>query len=475
MNHGRYIKYLLPAMAILVATLFLISPMQAGTGQTVAPSTAQADYQPDPSLNVQATWSIFNSSMAYNQYVNATGNPEYLNVEPAKGNYISLNPADIQSSTLQNKTYLNASKWTSDFTTSGGIVASLKQDGEFVQVSTNASAEASGQTEAGIPILWNQLPSQNFAYDYITMTGYESGSTAVGWNLAVYNQTAGYASTTSYLYNIIINGTSENTSRGNWSPAGTLGTGGFYASFPLSMIKNLSVTKSTGILIGVQTGTPQETTTQNTITITGFSLTTYPVTLGATSTGEIVSGAIGKAKMSDFSPSIAMQIGNDGYSENLTQPLSLVQANETQAAVASGNYVEQVTYQAKFSLPSAPDLSYSAANFSLGLGAPGSQYVALDVNGVSYLSSIASDQANETVVLLSSVNPTSTISFLAVVDYTASQWNNIAAAPGFFSDPVGFIEYYWWLAISGLGALFGLAGAKYAAGRNAEHDEVIKR
>lgn len=465
-NLGRYAKFILPAMAIMVAILFLIAPtMQTeGAAQRVSPSAtqAQANYEPDPALNVQAVWSSFNSSMTYNEYLNSTGKPAYLNVEKGTGDFISINPGDIKEN-LTYPSYANQSKVGvlnfadyNQVTSNANNTYSTAIAGNDIYLNITTNSNDAIYDALGWTIPFSDMPSSNLQYDYITMEYKLSGSDITGEQsfIELGDNNGGYHTYTT------LNGTGSGYYTFNLASSG----------YNETDFVNHYVSPAIGVSI------PKTTSAESvSLEITGMTIGTYPLSLGTNSTGRVVNGGAGTIRLANFKPAIPMNITNKGYSENLTQPLSLVQANETQAAVASGNYVEQVTYQAKFSLPSAPDLSYSAANFSLGLGAPGSQYVALDVNGVSYLSSIASDQANETVVLLSSVNPTSTISFLAVVDYTASQWNNIAAAPGFFSDPVGFIEYYWWLAISGLGALFGLAGAKYAAGRNAEHDEVIKR
>ena len=125
-------------------------------------------------------------------------------------------------------------------------------------------------------------------------------------------------------------------------------------------------------------------------------------------------------------------------------------------------------YPGQFDLPSAPDLSYGSANLTEQFNVSTAQTQVLDINGVSYLSTISGK--NGTIELLSSVNPNSQTQFLQIVDYTQSQWNSISVAPGIFT--IAGIEYYWWIAVGGLATLIGLAAAAKHAGTKADQERI---
>lgn len=461
------------ALSIVVAFLFLASGMAApmSSGMQANNYTAAKGIQPYETLNSNITWSIFHSSwknpLTYN---NGTANLT-LNTEPStyNKNYISVNASKIQSNALQTK-LLNSSLWDkSELLTGNGVISSLTQTGKYITISTNASASTTGQSEAGIPITWTQLPSQNFAYDYITMTGYESGSKAVGWNIAIYNQTTGDEDSSAYQTPLAINETAHNTQIQIWNAEGTLGTSAFFASFPLSIAKNISVTKSTGIQIAMQTGTPKETTTQNAVTITGLAITEYQMSLGQTATGSTVYASLGNSHLASYSPTMKGNVTNNGYTVAVSQPLQ--KASIQQNAISGSNYIEQVEYQGSFGLPSAPDLSYGPTSLTEQLNISSSQVQVLDINGQSYLSSISGK--NGTITLITAANPTQTTTFLQIVDYTQAQWNSISSAPGLFT--IMGIEYYWWIAVGGLATLLGLAAAAKHAGTKADQERIPKK
>ena len=77
-----------------------------------------------------------------------------------------------------------------------------------------------------------------------------------------------------------------------------------------------------------------------TITINGLAVTTYPISLGMNSTGGAVTQGIGNIHLSVFKPGVPMVIGSNGYSENLTQPMSLTNYTTTQTPITSGNYID---------------------------------------------------------------------------------------------------------------------------------------
>lgn len=449
--------------AIIGTAMFLLS----GGISFAATPAGPTHIQPDPTMNTNITWSTFHNGWQPLEYNNGTANHTLpTQMSTIYNNPITVNMSDMQSPQLQTN-LLNISKWVNQLSTSGGVIASMKQTGKNITISTNATSQDAGQTYAALPLTWNQLPSQNFEYDYITITGYESGSTAVGWNIEIQNQTA-TASSTMFITTILINNTLHQATSGvgDWSPAGTLGTHSFYASFPLSLAKNLSTTKSSGFKIAIQTGTPQETTTQNAITITGLEITEYQAQIGQNSTGKDIYAYTGFDRLSSFNPSMQGNITNNGYTVAVSQ--SLQDLTTQQNAISSGNYIEQVEYQGDFALPSAPDLSYGPANLTEQFNVSTSQTQVLDINGVSYLSTISGK--NGTIQLLSPANPNSQIQFLQIVDYTQSQWNTISNSPGLFT--LAGIEYYWWIAVGGLATLIGLGAAAKHAGTKADQERI---
>jgi hypothetical protein len=458
-------KLILTGFAIFISLIFLMAPIGAASHSISPAATSSVNYQPNPQLNTQATWSTFNSSMAYNEYLNSTGKPAYLNVENGTGNYISINPSDIQSKYLQNDNISSLGTWENiawTRGTGGGIVQTQGKSGNEIYETTNENSTQTSYAYMYYKIPTADLLSNSPAYDYITTIYGIQGTpqTGVMGQIQILNSTeASYTIQSIYPSN----------------------TG--YISINLAQIE-----KESGYTIGLNTsgaGSTQylkiqfsilvpQSTADNTynLTVYGMALTQYAITIGSNSTGIQVNNGIGNIYLSKFSPAIPMAISNSGYSENLTQPLSVVNYTTTQTPITSGNYIEQVGYQATFRLPSAPDISYGAANFTLPLSVPADQFQALDVNGVSYLSTIG-NKTNGTVVLLSSVDPTSSISYLAYVDFTPSQWQSISHPAGIFT--IAGIEYYWFIAVGAIAGLLGLAGGVRHAHNKAEQTEKINR
>ena len=59
-----------------------------------------------------------------------------------------------------------------------------------------------------------------------------------------------------------------------------------------------------------------------------------------------------------------------------------------------------------------------------------------------------------------------------VIDYTTNQWNNVSAPPSFWTNPVGAIEYYWYIA---LGVVLGVVGIGAGIGSKAEGFRAVKK
>lgn len=461
-------KLILTGFAIFISLIFLMAPIGAASHSISPAATTSTNYQPNPSLNVQATWSSYNSSMAYNEYVNSTGQPEYLNVENGTGNYISIDPEDIVSKGYLQQEKLGGYEPWNESTTAGlsttnisYTVNPITENGvqilgiEANVIGTNGGW-ASGNTMQ-IPI--SDYASSNLAYDYLTMIISANLTGGADSNIQVYNSTG-----TSIAITPIIT------------------TGEAYITISMQEIEdkygiglNDTAGKGYSSYFGIQdriTLPSGAAVGKYYSQIDTLSLTTYPITFGSNATGTIITQKTGNIHLANFKPAVPMEILNNGYSENLTQLMSLTNYTTTQTPITSGNYIEQVGYQATFGLPSAPDLSYGAANFTLPLSVPADQFQALDVNGVSYLNEIG-NKTNGTVVLLSSVDATSSISYLAYVDFTPSQWQSISHPAGIFT--IAGIEYYWFIAVGAIAGLLGLAGGVRHAHNKAEQTEKINR
>ena len=204
-----------------------------------------------------------------------------------------------------------------------------------------------------------------------------------------------------------------------------------------------------------------------TFTVYGLAFTDYPLTLGQNATGATISQSGNSAKLSTLDPDFAWQaITDNGYTAAVSQPLQNLTTQ--QSAINTLNYIEQVEYQGQFNLPTAPDISYGAANLTEHFNVSTLQTQVLDINGVSYLSTISGK--NNTIQLLSSVNPNGQTQFLQVVDYTQSQWTSISSPPGIFT--LAGIEYYWEEFIIAILAIVGVGGG--AASRHASNLRNVK-
>ena len=454
--------------AILGTAMFLLS---GATAFAATPSSATVHIQPNPTLNTNITWSTFYNGWNPLEYSNGTAN-QTLNAQPSEfyQNPITVNASAIQSSSLHQEIsstwWNNSANW---WIANGGYdtvttVSNTTTNGEpSITIAGNASALGATEQQAEIPFTWSQMPSQNLAYDYISITGYTYGtSVPISTSAILTNQTSSGAG---HFNNFLtsINESAVFTQNGNSMQRNEP----FFLSTAINA-PNVSLSTSTGISIGISLSTPEETSTPLYITITGMAITTYPLTLGETSTGgeHAATGSLGNSHLTTLNPSFPWTKIQNGYSVAVSQPLQNLTTQQN--AISSGNYIEQVEYQGQFNLPTAPDLSYGSANLTEAFNISTTQTQVLDINGVSYLSTISGK--NGTVQLLSSVSPNSQTQFLQIVDYTQSQWNSISVAPGIFT--IAGIEYYWWIAVGGLATLIGLAAAARHAGTKADQEKI---
>ena len=450
-------KLILTGFAIFISLIFLMAPVGAASHSISPDTTSSTNYQPNPSLNTQATWNTFNSSMGFNEYINTTGNPAYLNVQNGTGNYISIIPGDIKTN-LTYPSYAVPSKW-GVMNTVGDIQGASYVNNTYTEgyagndIYLNITTNANDPSTDGLGIIidLSDMPSSTLSYDYFTLQYIVSGKDITGMQTFV----------------------NPNDNAGNGKIMQTLnGTGSGYISYNLQQTGiNATTYANHAVEPEIYIDAPATTAAESvSLEITGMAITTYPLSLGTNSTGGIVNGGAGTIQLSTFKPAQYVEVVNSGYSENLSQPMSLTNYTTTQTPITSGNYIEQVGYQATFSLPSAPDLSYGEANFTLPLSVPASQFQVLEVNGVSYLSTLG-NKTNGTAELLSSVNPTSTISYLAYVDYTATQWQSISHPAGIFT--YDGIAYYYFIAIGAIAGIIGLAVAAKRANTKAKQAEKV--
>ena len=453
--------------AILGTAMFLLS---GATAFAATPSTGTVHIQPNPTLNTNVTWSTFYNGWNPLEYSNGTTNLTLNAQENAfYANPITVNPADIQTNAFKATLGTSGIYWNKTFSQYGGNIGTTTAGAGKLAITLSSSDTEAVQSKTYWNISTAYIPSLNPSFDYATII-YSSQQTGTGnayINAGVGNGTteAGINGEKAYISN-----ETTHSETGATIPD----TGAAFISMQASQFVNNF--NSGYMQIGISQNLPQ-TTTNGSIavntTITGLLLTSYPVTLGTFSnaTGQhSITGmetADGQDTAAIFDPSFSWSaITNSGYSVAVSQPLQNLTTQQN--AISSGNYIEQVEYQGQFDLPSAPDLSYGSANLTEQFNVSTAQTQVLDINGVSYLSTISGK--NGTVQLLTSVNPNSQTQFLQIVDYTQSQWNSISVIPGIFT--IAGIEYYWWIAVGGLATLTGLAAAAKHAGTKADQERI---
>ena len=465
-------KPFLVVFAISIALIFLMAPVGAASHSfNPAATSTSPNYQPDPSMNTNVSWSTFYNGWTPLEYSNGTGNAT-LNAGTSTiyQNPISVNPAKIKTNlanTYDGINVYNASNWGSKGTGLGtGSIQTITNTSHSITYSVNET-DASGESNYYlISIPTTDLPSNNIAYDYITIGGNLTGYTGMDFSGVIGNST-------DYSEIIAQNGSVKTTYTGtNGIPMQNPAiTEPFWFSVSLKAV-NLTMGTS-NILIGIGYALPKSTADQVfSATINNIGITEYPLTLGTeTINGEkkIVSGTMGNAQLSTFNTSFSWKSINDnGYSVAISaSPNNLTQV---QNPLASGNYIEQVQYSGTFQLPSAPDLSYSGSNITFPLTVPADQIQVLTLGGTSYTNTFG-NKTNGTVTLLSSVNPTQATSYYAIVEYTASQWNSISHPAGFFT--YDGISYYFFIAIGAIAGILGLAGAVRHANNKAWQEKKV--
>ena len=458
-------------MAIFVATLMILSalvialPGSQGREYGMNPAaTASDNIQPNPTLNTNVTWSTFYNGWSPLEYNNGSTNLT-LSANPSSiyANYTRVNPTDIQAAGAlqkdnvgtQNKTWENAT-WTANVNTGDGT-GSFSIASQHLSMKLNDSATTHNTYIVGLEIPISSLPSNNPSYDYITYAGALTGTSMTGVYGVLYLSNSSGQSQSKVIQ----------TTPGNYA----------YSSCSLAQIaaaNNYGITFNTSgkgttsyVEVNLAINTPASSTPETyTYTLYGFALTTEPLTLGTTANGSLIHQTQ-NGLMQTFRPDFSWSsITDNGYTVAVSQPMQNVTTQ--QSAINTAGYIEQVEYQGQFNLPTAPDLSYGAANLTEHFNVSTSQTQVLDVNGVSYLSAISGK--NNTIQLLSSVNPNGQTQFLQIVDYTQSQWTSISSPPGIFT--LAGIEYYWEEFIIAVLAIVGVGAG--AASRHASNLRKVK-
>ncbi len=469
-------KLILTGFAIFISLIFLMAPV-ASASHSISPAatTSSTNYQPDPSLNTNVTWDNFYSGWNPLEFnINATSNGTLnANYSDFYANPVTVNPTEIIApGSLQNEK-IGGEYWnsTGGLITSGNTLQTTDYNATNVTyvpstVTVNGvtyikeTATVTGtippvNVGIGIVIPATDYTSQNLAYDYLTVITSTSAPNGADSTININNGT-----TTAFLTGNIVTG-SNYISISLEQIAKKYGIG-LNTTAGAGYAKEIVIYSDLNLPAGVADGTYSTE-------ITGLALTTQPLYLGTNSTGAQATQGTGNIALAKFSPDFRYNsIINNGYTVAVSQYLQNV--TQTQTPITSGNYIEQVGYQGSFLLPSAPDLSYGSANLTIGLTVPASQFQVLDVNGVSYLPSLG-NKTNGTVALISATNPSTQISYLAYVDYTASQWQSISHPAGIFT--YDGIAYYYFIAIGVIAALIGLGVAAKRANTKAKQAEKV--
>ena len=437
---------------VLLVTLLMLLEAMTGTAPVQSNNPAvTANIQPAPMLNTNITWSTFYHGWNPLEYSNGTANLT-LNAQESSlyANPISINPSDIRANNTFtfDKLGSQSSDWESETvapgTLAGGAVQTFTISNGIITETANTSNAASNSINDLIQVNLSNYPSANLAYDYLTYILSVSGPSTV---TGVHSQLVlgNSSGVNSYQLPTVLPGSPEYqtvtlatiNSMDKFSPS--FNTTGKGTSSYIKLYFALNIPESS-------------TSATYTMEISGLAFTTYPITPGTNATGDRITSSSGNLQLDSFNPSTPMNVTNNGYTVAISQPFQNLTTQ--QSAVSSGGYVEQVEYQGSFMLPTAPDLSYGSTNLTEQFNVSTAQTQVLDINGVSYLSTISGK--NGTVQLLSSVNPNSQTQFLQIVDYTQSQWTSISSPPGIFT--IQGIEYYWEefiiaiLAVVGIGA-----------------------
>ena len=176
---------LLVVVLMILSALVIALPGTQGREYGMNPAaTSSGNIQPNPTLNVNVSWSTFQHGWNPLEYNNGTANLT-LNAQASTlyPNYISVNPADIQAngSLTNNGLGTNKTSWDSYFDhllSSTPQTISIKNGAAIDTFNTSTTEAQSAGIYGTIPITY--YPSDNIAYDYLTMIVGFSGHALTG-------------------------------------------------------------------------------------------------------------------------------------------------------------------------------------------------------------------------------------------------------------------------------------------------------
>ena len=426
---------------------------QGGISPSVSHGYIASGDQPNPTMNTNITWSTFYNGWNTMEYYNGTANTTLnTGLSNIYNNPIGINPTDIKGSGLNSNAIVGQFNSANDWLVIKNTAASEKTTNTSSSISFDSTANT---TVAGIyciedPISIAKLPSANLNFDYLTLTGSIQDTAKTSNTLSIQIQEQN-ATKTVYESVEIINNTAKDIAGGYELP---VNNEAFYIS--TQMNQSTQLTNPTYANIFIIVSTPAETDNIN-LTLNAMAITSTPLTFG-NANNNIPTGSIGNLHLSKLNPNFSWtSINNNGYTVETSQPLQ--NFTVSQASINSGKYVESATYQGVEELQAQPDLTYGVANITMPVNLPGIQYKVAMLNGVSYTGTLG--KMNNGTLNFGTVNPESPNSVIIQVEYTSAQWNSVSSPPGFFSNPVGTIEYYWYIFLGiTLGAIGLGAGIK---------------
>ena len=449
--------------AIFLAALMLVGGLAGAIphSQTATPENT-AITAPNPTMNTNITWSTFHNGWSPLEYNNGTGNQTLnTNMSTFYQNPISVNPTDIKSKNLQNDNLSTGPVWDASAWgqsgLAGGAVGTNGISGTSIYQTANTSDSASYSALQYFTIPVTNFPSNNPNYNFVTVIIKLSGAqmSGVTGQMTLYNSSGnGITILTIYPGQYAFISESLGTLQKDNGYTATFNTTGKGATTYLRFNDWIKLPETSTAAI-------------YNMSIIGIAFGTTPMTLGtAENNGSLiqVSQLNQTGRLQTFNPDFAWtEITNNGYTVATSQQMQNV--SESQGTVSNSKYVEQATYQGSFALPTAPDLSYANSNITMPVTIPGNQYIVANLNGASFTSTLGS-MKNGTLAF-GSVNPNSANSIVLEVEYTASQWNSITSAPSFWNNPIGTIEYYWYISLGIVLGAIGLMGAKAGMGDKA--------
>ena len=441
------------AMALMfIAIIGMATGGVAGQGG-ISPEAVPQSIIPNPLLNVNTTWNNFYSGYSPLEYNNGTGN---ATLHAGLSNYyinpITVNPSKVVSSALQGT--VEGENWHNgfrSFPSTGISISNTSSEITIKATTTNTTATTNYATKYYMSSSY--FPSANYKYDYLTIVGNYHAQTTISNGMYLW----GYAknSTGCHGYTINVN----NGTAGAGSASYVQNNEPFMISMPISNLNILNISGTFAIAVGMNIPANGGSSYVN---ITGMALTTTPYTLGSmiNSKGitEIPEAEYGNYQLNKFNPDFTYsKVANQGYTVAVSQTLQNLTISQT--SINNGKYIEEATYQGNLILPDIASLTYGNANISLPITIDGSQYNVFTINGASEISNIY-NKTNGTFVM-SGINPMHKNTVVIETQYTASQWDKVSSPPGFFSNPVATIEYYWYIFLGiTLGAIGLGAGIK---------------